>query len=356
MTIRKKFIGITAFLCSIGVSAQETKRVLFLGNSYTYANNLPQMITNAAESAGKNLVFDMNAPGGYYLGQHATNPVSLAKMAAGNWDNVVLQDQSLAMAYPGYFMNNISSSIELDSIIKSHNPCAQTMFFATWGRKNGGTHLCGEPYCDPPEWIVRNYFEMDSDIETNYRVFADSLKSSMAPVGAVWRYIRQNHPSIELFEPDESHPTSAGSYAAACCFYAVIFRSDPALITFDGWIPASDAALIRNAANQVVYNNLQLNVGLYDDLLNENCWKLGLPEKQISNWKISPNPAEAVLRFEIPNHSTKGEIAIYNSLGILVRRMSIEQETFNVDISDLPTGLYCITMDGFKESFKLIKK
>ncbi|MFT3796722.1 T9SS type A sorting domain-containing protein [Flavobacterium sp.] len=357
MIIRKKITLALLLLCLIGASAQETKKVLFLGNSYTYANNLPQMIAYAAESTGKNLLFDMHAPGGYYLGQHLTNAVSLEKIAVGNWDNIVLQDQSLAMAYPGYFMNGLPSSRALDSIIKLHNPCVQTMFFATWGRKNGGTHVCGEPYCDPPEVIVRDYFQMDSDIETHYQFFADSLKSSMGPVGAVWRYIRQNYPSIELFEPDESHPTLAGSYAAACCFYAVIFRSDPSLITFDGWIPAPQAAAIRNAAKLVVYDQLlQWNVGLYDDLLDKSCWKLGVPKKETTHWKIFPNPATDVLHFVVPASALKNEMAIYNSLGVLVRSISIEQEVFKVDVSDLPVGLYGIVIAGFEESFKWVKK
>lgn len=64
----------------ISVSAQ-MKRVLFLGNSYTYANNLPLLVKNIAASAGDILYTDSNTPGGYTLGyspiQHLTNQISL---------------------------------------------------------------------------------------------------------------------------------------------------------------------------------------------------------------------------------------------------------------------------------------
>jgi hypothetical protein len=40
------------------------KKVLFLGNSYTAVNNLPQMVADVASSAGDNLWFDSNTPGG----------------------------------------------------------------------------------------------------------------------------------------------------------------------------------------------------------------------------------------------------------------------------------------------------
>jgi len=48
----------------------QTKRVLFLGNSYTSTNDLPQMIANVANSVGDTLEWDVEAPGGYYLYDH----------------------------------------------------------------------------------------------------------------------------------------------------------------------------------------------------------------------------------------------------------------------------------------------
>ncbi len=78
---KKSVLGIF-ILCSITLFGQQTKRVLFLGNSYTYANNLPQLLADIASSTGKTLIFDINAPGGYYLGQHLTNSTSLAKIAS----------------------------------------------------------------------------------------------------------------------------------------------------------------------------------------------------------------------------------------------------------------------------------
>jgi hypothetical protein len=98
-TLNKISVLGISILCSITLFGQQTKRVLFLGNSYTYANDLPQLLADIANSTGKTLIFDMNAPGGYYLGEHLTNPTSLAKIASGNWDNVVLQEQSMALAY-----------------------------------------------------------------------------------------------------------------------------------------------------------------------------------------------------------------------------------------------------------------
>lgn len=288
----KRLLLLLCLLLAAPSFAQQTQKVLFLGNSYTYVNNLPQLVANAAASAGKTLVFDMYAQGGYYLADHVSDTLSLAKVAAGGWDHVVLQDQSMALAYPMTYLNLMPYTARLDSIIKVYNPCAQNIFYSTWGRKNGDNYyLCLTPNCDSFTIVTRTYYEMDSAIQLHYKVFADSLKASMTPVGAVWRYIRRNYPSIELFQPDESHPSLEGSYAAACAFYTTIFRSDPGAITYNPGIAATDAANIRNAARLVVYGQLQAwNVGRYDSLLSQSCRTLGVHEGTRTDeyWTASP--------------------------------------------------------------------
>jgi hypothetical protein len=354
--MKLKIILLIYLLYAVPFMAQNTKRVLFLGNSYTYANNLPQMTANVAASAGKNLIFDMNAPGGYYIGQHVTNAVSLAKIQIGNWDNVILQDQSLALAYPGYFMNGINSSIQMDSIIKANNFCAQTMFYGTWGRKNGDTYICSQPYCQENTVITRDFYQMNSDIQTHYKVFADSLKASMSPVGTVWANIRQQYPSIELFDSDGSHPSVAGTYAAACSFYAAIFRSDPTQITFDGGLSDTDAGLIRQVAKEVVFDHLlNWNIGLYDYLLDSSCLALGNDDYAKDYWNISPNPVKDVLTIRFSVGQGNDVIAIYNILGELVMKMDSSSTTTIINLDELPSGVYILKSMNTKETYKLLK-
>ncbi len=126
------------------ISAQTTKRVLFLGNSYTNVNNLPQMLADVASSVGDVVTFDSNTPGGYTLQGHSTNASSLSKIAIGNWDYVVLQEQS---QLPSFSNTQVANSVfpyahYLDSLINAQNPCAETAFYMTWGRKNGDASNC----------------------------------------------------------------------------------------------------------------------------------------------------------------------------------------------------------------------
>ncbi|MFA7106988.1 MAG: hypothetical protein WC154_06755, partial [Candidatus Izemoplasmatales bacterium] len=246
----KKQILLSILLLTLlaSVFAQTSKRVLFLGNSYTSVNNLPQMITDLAASAGDNVVIDSNTPGGQTFQGHSTNSTSLQKIMLGNWDFVVLQEQSQRPSFP-------DSQVEvevfpyahiLDSLINVYNSCGETMFYMTWGRKNGDADNCVSwpPLC--------TYEGMDSLLNLRYMMMANNENAVVSPVGAVWKYLRQNHPLIELYQSDESHPSLAGSYAAACCFYTSIFRKDPMLITNDYALPAADAANIRAAVKTIV--------------------------------------------------------------------------------------------------------
>lgn len=242
-----------------------TKHTLFLGNSYTGVNNLPQMVADVATSMGDTLIFDSNAPGGQTLQGHSTNATSLAKIAAGNWDYVVLQEQSQLPSFP---IGQVETSVFpyaqiLDNHINAQNPCAETVFYMTWGRKNGDASNCASW---PP---VCTYEGMDDLLNDRYRTMADDNNAIISPVGAVWKYIRENFPLIDLYQSDESHPSVAGTYAAACTFYSALFQKDPTLIPFNSSLSSVDAANIRTAAKLIVYDNLmEWHIGEYDPVAN----------------------------------------------------------------------------------------
>lgn len=254
--------GMVMWVCATAAMGQTvTKRALFLGNSYTAYNNLPQLIADVAASNGDALIFDSNTPGGYTLQGHSTNAMSQAQIATGTWDYVVLQEQSQAPSFP---IGQVETQVFpfaalLDDQIHTANPCAETVFFMTWGRKNGDASNCASW---PP---VCTYAGMDSLLNLRYRMMAEANDAVLSPVGAVWNYIRTHYPTLELYQSDESHPSAAGSYVAACTFYATLFRKDPTAVTFNSTLTAADAALIRDAAKLVVYDSLmEWHIGAYD--------------------------------------------------------------------------------------------
>jgi len=246
-------VALTGLIVSGCVPAYgKTIRALFLGNSYTYTNDLPGTVAGLALSGGDTLVYDSSTPGGYTLQQHCTNSTTLSLIAEGNWDYVILQEQSQLPSFPD---EQVAEEVypyakKLDSLIKAHNDCAKTVFYVTWGRKNGDAMNCA---VFPP---VCTYEGMDSLLQLRYSIMADSNNALLSPVANVWRSIRADHPGIELYDADESHPSAKGTFAAACTFYSVLFGKDPVACTFSGTIGATDADIIKHTAKAIVYDSL----------------------------------------------------------------------------------------------------
>ncbi len=233
----------------IGFSQSQTRKVLFLGNSYTYFNNLPQIVSDLATNTGDVLIFDSHMPGGYTLQDHFASTVSKNKILSNNWDYVVLQEQSQrpSFAVPLAFFNAFGA---LKGYIKQNKPCAQVTSFMTWGYLNGDSQNCAT---NPS---VCTYTGMDNIIRERYMDFSDVHESEVTPVGVVWRFIKENYPSINLYDPDGSHPSLAGSYIAACCFYTSIFRKNPTLISNNYGLDATTASIIKTATKSLVFDQM----------------------------------------------------------------------------------------------------
>jgi len=248
---------------SLLMNAQTTKKVLFLGNSYTQYNNLPSLVAQSATSTNDVLIHDSNLIGGYSLEQHATNQTSLSKINGNQWDYVVLQDQSQKPAFPINYVNTFvfPYAIQLTNLIKQNYACSVPLFYSTWGKKNGDPQICQNGQC--------TYEVMDNLLQQRYRSMAETNKGVISPVSQVWRYLRENNPTIELYNSDNSHPSLAGSMAAAYTFYTVIYRKDPTLVTFNSSLNATTANALKNAVKSVVFNNLEnYFVDVYDNFAN----------------------------------------------------------------------------------------
>lgn len=232
--------------------SQQTKKVLFIGNSYTDFNDLPSMIASMANNTGDQLIHDKNTPGGYRFLNHANNATTLAKIQSNTWDYVVLQAQSQEAAFSQSQMQSqlFPYATTLSNLIRQNNPCSQPIFYMTWGRQNGDSSNC--PYLP---WVC-NYESMDNVIRSSYEYMADQNDAKLAPVGSVWRYLRTHHSTINLYNADESHPSLAGSYAAACALYTIIYKKDPSLISWNGSLSAQTAQIIRLAAKTIVFDTI----------------------------------------------------------------------------------------------------
>lgn len=232
-----------------GVYAQDSISVLFIGNSYTYVNDLPGTLGVLATNLGKEITIDSKTNGGYTFQNHTTDPLTYSKIHSKPWDVVVIQGQSQEPSFPDVQVNSqtLPYAMQLSDSIWANNFCSNVMYYMTWGRQNGD-----------PQWSEINTFEkMNTRLYNAYMRMADSSDRAMvSPVGRVWSYVRENHPAINLYNADQSHPSAEGTYLAACTFYASLFRQSPVGSTYYGGLPAATAGILQNAAATVVLDSL----------------------------------------------------------------------------------------------------
>jgi hypothetical protein len=304
----------------------DTLRVLFLGNSYTYGNDLPVLFAGLAQSAGKTALTDQNTPGGYTLAQHRADSVSLAKIALGTFDYVVLQEQSQTPVIEYWRYNEMYPACRsLDSLIRAAG--ASAAFFMTWGRKYGGTQTRGG-YSSPP---FIDYFEMQDSLRSSYTMIAQELSATLVPAGMGWRLARLQDSLVDLWQSDYSHPTLKGSYLAACVFYAKLFRANPVGLSFTGGLTPEEALLCQQFAWEAV-----------------NCVteEAPLPKTARPNLRVFPNPFSHATRLSCRPGDA---VVIRDALGRQVATVhtgSSGSVTWNaVDWSErpLPGGVYLAT-------------
>ena len=215
---------------------QLKKEVLFIGNSYTYYNDLPNLIKEIALSFGDTLVHESSTPGGYSFSAHSTNTQTLSKINQQQWDYVVLQAQSQEPSLsPGYVNSNVLPAAQvLIDAIESNSLCIEPLFFMTWGRKFGDASNC---VAYPP---VCTYLGMQERLRTRYLDMSFIHNASCSPVGMAWKNSIAINSTIDLYTSDNSHPSIYGSYLAACTFYASIFKKSAVGSSY--WPNAIDSA------------------------------------------------------------------------------------------------------------------
>lgn len=195
--------------------AAAARRVLFIGNSYTYFNNLPQMLVGLANAAkpAQPLEAEMVTVGGATLKRHWEQGEALAAIKRGGWAFVVLQEQSTLgnapivdgkpqIADPKTFHEYARL---FDAEIKKAG--AQTVFYLTWARQNAP--------------------ETQAQLTAAYSSIAKELHATLVPVGPAWATALKRQSQLALHIADKSHPTAMGTYLAACVFYATLSGRSP---------------------------------------------------------------------------------------------------------------------------------
>jgi hypothetical protein len=218
-------------------------RVLFIGNSYTYVNDLPTTFANLAWAGGHRVEVGTLAAGGETLAGHVSDSATATTIASAPWNTVVLQDQSENPAVAEYRQTEMYPAVtQLVAMIRSAG--AVPLLFLTWGHQSGW-----------PQAGLSTYSSMQAAVDQGYLDIASRLAVSIAPVGDAWQSVISKRADPGLWQEDGVHPTTAGTYLAACVFYAAIFQQSPVGLGYQDGLPAAEAAMLQQASAATVLQN-----------------------------------------------------------------------------------------------------
>ena len=210
-------------------------KILFIGNSYTYFYDMPQMLQSLCLANGKDATVTSFTVGGRELHQNLDPQDEIYQKLAvylseGSPDVLILQEQSVLPAVrQDVFMQGVRGLCHLVSP-------ARAILYATWGRKHG--HVLTDH-----GWTMQ---DMTRLLYASYAMAAQDVGGELSPVGLCFGEMNRKHPEVELYDPDGSHPSLTGSVLALLCHYYTIFQELP--LVCDGLGVDGDTVNLLQAA------------------------------------------------------------------------------------------------------------
>jgi hypothetical protein len=250
MRLRRQLVVVVALLVAVGVGCSsapsgpglpqlvgEGRRILFIGNSLTYWNDLPLIVQSLADSAGgASLAVMMVAFPDYNLDDHRAQGSAERAISLGGWEVVVLQQGPSSL--PENRAQLRASVGVLNGDIRAVS--AAPALYSVW-----------------PQSSRRGDF--DAAIES-YELAAEDVTGLLFPVAAAWLAAWRRDSTLALYSPDGLHPSMAGSYLAALVMYGVLFDGSPVGLPArvrlasgaEVGVSAAVAAVLQEAAAEVL--------------------------------------------------------------------------------------------------------
>ncbi len=273
---------LTGSLLGSSPARGESFNVLLLGNSYA-SGTQSRLSGFFAGDPTHELSLTTIVPGGQKLYQHFETQLTLDTIAAGDWDFIILQDQSQTPSfaylsfmshftgggsmsyteYSDYWTNpadgsNCTYYVEcfwaggayLSQYIVD-NSAAQIIYFSTWARHPDDTGTLpnfvpvGDSAAQAATMLSYNNLAYEA-LQARF-----SSRSEVAYVGSGWAESYAQAPSLRLHSSDNSHGSSAGYYLAGAVLYESITGASPVGNSYEGGLSSQDAAFLQGVAHAV---------------------------------------------------------------------------------------------------------
>lgn len=239
---------LTTLLLLAGIASYanqaDTTRVLIVGNSFTFFFDSWDVLQTICESEGKAVDIVHVAQPGYTFGNHLMLEQTTKAIMEGGYDYAILQDQSQTPAWYSSGEPKAANAVEnlrtLAYRIKGWSPDVQIINECTWaytGRKNGG---------------FKDVKTFDKYLQKGSKSYAKSIGSKVSPIGKAFQIVRKERPDINLYDPDNCHPSLLGIYLKCCVNYLTIFGGSFSDNVSNFGLDPAIAEYLRSIAQRVV--------------------------------------------------------------------------------------------------------
>lgn len=243
-------------LCLSCSRNKKTTHVLFVGNSYTYRNNMPKLFEEIAESKGEQVSVTHITRGKYTFYLQSKRKKLYNALRDQNWDVIVLQGSSRDMLRDSarFRKRTYPALDKMLGMIQKNQKQARVYFYMTWPYKKGDR--INKQFSDPDSMLRA--------VASGYRNLRKRYKVPVIPVGKVWRNYNIAYPETNLYTADNSHPSYEGSYLVACTMYSAIYGKSPVGANKLAILNAQEYARIQQ------FTARQLNKDYFRNLLKDS--------------------------------------------------------------------------------------
>lgn len=181
-------------------SNAKNMHILFVGNSLTYSNSIPDLIVEFGKLDGNTITYHNLLKPNYSLEDYWLEGQVQKEIRTGKYDIAILQQGPSALLESQELLLKFTEKIA--KICSEYN--VQVALYMVW----------------PSRF---RYFDFDNVI-LSYKNVAISTKSLICPVGLVWKkgFDSKSFALNDFYSIDGFHPTMAGSTVAALTIYASI--------------------------------------------------------------------------------------------------------------------------------------
>ena len=232
------------------VPVADSKKMLFIGNSFTYYFGTAFMFKEIARTEGHQVDAVIGVKGSQSFEEHLNLYMSLDAIKQGGFDVAFLQDTSPNQA--GYAANGTKAVLDacnrINSLTLTHSPSCQIVYERTWAVSYDNYRGYGS--YDKLDYLTKKGLELLLQDVDHKGVIA-------SPVGLGFRVAREQN--INLLFTDNRHQSREGAYMKACINYLTIYKTRFTDNVSNCGVDAAMAKSIRDIAERVVFEGVEEN-------------------------------------------------------------------------------------------------